>query len=215
MIVTGDRSKFEDDVYGYVFQGRNLKDMQFLYIDLVLITFMAFFFSHNRPFRILHFKSPSGKLLSRRPILSLLFHLTLIVATQAWPFKLVRAQAWFESERDYETSSIFLVSTFQYVTEAVVFSASLPYRRSLFSNRVFAGYMATALALNCVLATQRLRPVNHFLEITRFPDWKFNIELVLIAVVHFFVAFIAETFVFDKDFSAFYTFRYAKKTGTL
>ena len=182
--------------------------MQFLYIDLILITFMAFFFSRNRPFHIMHYKSPSSKLLSWRPILSLLFHVTLIILTQVWPFELVRTRPWFEGERNYESSAIFLVSTFQYVTEAVVFSASLPYRKSILSNRVFIVYVLIAVIINLVLATQRLGPLNWFLEIARFPDWKFNLLLVLIGLVHFFLAFIFETFVFDKDFSALYSIRY-------
>lgn len=185
--------------------------MQFLYIDLVLITFLAFFFSHNRPFRILHHKPPSDKLLSWRPITSLLTHLTLIVFTQFLSFKLVRSQPWFQSEKNLESTAIFLVSSFQYVSEAVVFSSSLPYRKSILANQAFIIYIFLAVFMNLVLVTQRLKFSNWFLEMGLFPDWKFNLILVLIAVVHFFLAFLCETFVFDKDFSALYSFKYTMK----
>lgn len=183
--------------------------MQFLYIDLVLITFLAFFFSHNGPFRIMHHKSPQAKLLAWRPILSLLFHLTLVTCTQVYPFEFVRSLAWFESEHKHESSAIFLLSIYQYITEAVVFSASLPYRKSVLANRVFIAYVAAALLVNLVICTQWLTPVNDFLELVRFPDWKFNVQLVLLAIVHFFLSFLFETFVFDKDFSVLYKINFS------
>lgn len=185
--------------------------MQFLYIDLVLILFMAFFFSHIGPFRILHDKPPDAKLLAWRPILSLLFHVTLVALTQFWPFRFVRSQPWFEARKNYESSAIFLLSTYQYVTEAVIFSASLPYRKSILSNRVFIIYLLVAVAFNLVIGTQWFKPVNGFLELNSFPDWKFGLLIVLLALIHFFLAFFFETFVFDKDFSALYRLSSLKK----
>lgn len=181
--------------------GRNLADMQFLYIDLALITFMAFFFSRNPPFRTLHFKSPSAKLISWRPIVSLIFHIVLITFIQLFAFILVCNQPWFESSIHYEASAIFIVSSFQYVTEAVVFSASLPYRKSIFSNKLFTAYIFASYLFNIIISTQKFNWFNELLTLKRFPDWKFNLVLVLVATVHFVVAFLFETFLIDKEFS--------------
>ncbi|CAF0820069.1 unnamed protein product [Brachionus calyciflorus] len=120
---------------------KTLADMQFLYIDMVLITFIAFFFSRNKPFQHLDKKAPSNKLIAFRPIGSLIFHTIFLFMIQCFIMVYVQQQPWYEVTESqtiasYEVTSVFLVSTFQYLTEAIIFSNGLPYRRSIFSNKI-------------------------------------------------------------------------------
>ena len=110
---------------------------------------MAFFFSRTEPFPELYKKAPQNKLIAARPIGSLLGHMLIIGAVQILTFVYVKSQVWFEAYEDsankedknfscFENTAVFLVSMFQYVTAAVIFSKGAPYRRSIFSNRKLA-----------------------------------------------------------------------------
>jgi len=124
-----------------------LTDFEFLYIDLVLATLIAFFFSRTEAFPDLYKKPPCSKLIGWRPIGSLIGHMLIIIAVQVFTFFYVRMQPWFEAYEDsdnkeeknfasYENTAIFCVSMFQYITEAIIFSKGAPFRRSIFSNRL-------------------------------------------------------------------------------
>jgi len=122
-----------------------ITDFEFLYIDLVLVTFVAFFFSRTEPYPDLYNKPPQNKLIAVRPIGSLIGHMFIIGAVQLGTYFWVKSESWFEAYEDsdnkdeknftsYENTAIFLISIFQYITEAIIFSKGAPYRRSIFSN---------------------------------------------------------------------------------
>ena len=122
-----------------------ITDFEFLYIDLILATLMAFVFSQTEPYPDLYKKAPQNKLIGVRPIGSLIGHMFIILAVQLFTFFFIKSQTWFEAYEDsenkeeknfqsYENTALFIVSMYQYVTEAVIFSKGAPYRRSIFSN---------------------------------------------------------------------------------
>ncbi len=124
-------------------------DFQFLYIDLFLVTLTAFCFSRTQAYPELDKNPPYSKLMAVRPIASLLGHLLIIIGIQLFTFYYVTWQPWFEAYEDssnkrdknfmsYQNSAVFIVSMFQYLGEAVIFSKGAPYRRSIFSNCKFS-----------------------------------------------------------------------------
>jgi cation-transporting ATPase 13A3/4/5 len=95
-------------------------DVQFLYIDLFLVTFVAYAFSRTEAFPDLANKPPESKLIALRPITSLLGHMSLILAIQIFTFYFVRIMPWFQAYEDsnnkdeknfssYENTAIFFV----------------------------------------------------------------------------------------------------------
>jgi magnesium-transporting ATPase (P-type) len=85
-------------------------------------------------------KPPPSKLMSWRPIGSLLGHMLLVLAFQLFVFFYVQWQPWFvayedsESYASYQNSAIFIISMFQYLYLPVVFSKSTPFRKTIFTN---------------------------------------------------------------------------------
>ncbi|CAF0715730.1 unnamed protein product [Brachionus calyciflorus] len=188
-----------------------ITDFEFLYIDLFLVTFVAFFFSRTEAFPELYKNPPPNKLIAWRPILSLLGHMLLILGIQVFVFFYVKWQPWFEAYEDsdnkreknfasYENTAVFTVSMFQYLAEAVIFSKGAPYRRSIFSNYLFMAVLVVLLIFSLILGLVYIEPLYDFFTLLEIPDVKFRFILVGISIVHFFIAFIFESYVIDSDF---------------
>lgn len=118
----------------------NLTDIQFLYIDLFMISVFAFFFGRTEAYEgPLVKQTPLSSLVSMSPIASLALHLLLAAAFQIGGWFHLREQDWFvpfsytEDERFshgcVENYTIFTISCFQYVILAFVFSKGAPYRK--------------------------------------------------------------------------------------
>lgn len=161
-------------------------------------------------------KPPPNKLMAFRPIFSLLGHMAIILAIQVFTFFYVKWQPWFEAYEDssnkreknfasYENTAVFTVSMFQYLTEAVIFSKGAPYRRSIFSNFLFMSILILLLIMSLIISLAPIIPIYEFLTLRLIPDIKFRMILVGISLLHFFLAFIFESYVIDSDFLANYS----------
>lgn len=128
----------------------NLTDMQYLYIDLFMISIFAFFFGKTSSYDgALVREAPLNSLVSLSPIVSIMLQLICAITLQTVVWFHVQAQPWFqpfEYESDsaiteflgcHQNYAIFAVSCFQYITLAIVFSQGKPYRKSIFSNKGF------------------------------------------------------------------------------
>lgn len=79
----------------------NLTDIQFLYIDLVLISSFAFFFGKTKSTKKpLTKEVPENSLISRLTILSIFFQIVIMAVLQATALATVRSQGWFISYED-------------------------------------------------------------------------------------------------------------------
>ena len=127
----------------------NLTDVQFLYIDLFVISVLAFFFGQTEAYDgALHKKPPISRLLSLEPVLSLIGQIVAVSVFQYASLWYLRSMDWFvpfdikaKDEEDgvgcVENYTIFIVSSIQYVILAFVFSKGWPYRKAVWTNRGF------------------------------------------------------------------------------
>jgi len=147
----------------------NLTDLQFLYVDLFLITFFAFFFGRTESYEgPLAPRPPMKSLISLTPITSILLQLAAIIGFQVAAFEYVKTKSWFvpfdvdntayvntSAQSTYEDTTIddsevacfenyavFAVSAFQYIVLAVAFSKSRPYRKYIYTNLWLVGALA-------------------------------------------------------------------------
>src|SRR4051812_2195935 len=90
-------TQFSTVIILYMIQS-NLSDLQFLYIDLFLISVFALFFGRTDPFEgTLVKKPPSASLMSAPPIASIFLHMASIVITQCVAFSYVTVQPWYSA----------------------------------------------------------------------------------------------------------------------
>ncbi|KAK5859455.1 hypothetical protein PBY51_021010 [Eleginops maclovinus] len=203
----------------------NLGDFQFLFIDIAIILIIAFTMSLNPAWKELVWRRPPSSLISGPLLFSVLTQIITCLLFQVLAFLLVRQQSWYETWtpqsdacnasrssashglnvtsphdhkniKNYENTTLFYVSSFQYLAVAIIFSKGKPFRQPSYRNWPF---MLSCIGLYTFILFIMLYPVSaidNFLEIVCVPhDWR--ITLVIIVIVNAAVSFILEILIVD------------------
>ncbi|KAG9509462.1 putative cation-transporting ATPase 13A3 [Fragariocoptes setiger] len=185
----------------------NLTDMQFLYVDLFIITLFVALFGRTKPYPLLAKAPPSSSLLSLAQLSSVTIQITLVVFFQLLAVLLLWQQPWYqphEAQYDkdlagYDNYAIFAVSVFQYITLAIVFSKGKPYRRPLYTNYLFMAsiILMTTLTVAILLIPPYWNVPYVTLDVVDVPLY-FKCIMIGIALAHFCIAMIGERFIVDR-----------------
>lgn len=187
----------------------NLTDMEFLYIDLAIISVFAFFFGKTEAYQgKLVKETPLSSLVSLSPILSLLTQIALVLFFQVAAFEHLKSEPWFDphkatDEDDIaceENYTIYTVSSFQYIILAVVFSKGYPYRKSVFSNYGFiiSTIIMTAISVYLALIPHEIVRENFELDLPK--DFNFRLYLLGYAAANFVIGLLLEHLLIDEVF---------------
>uniref|UniRef100_A0A3Q3KHJ3 Polyamine-transporting ATPase 13A3 n=1 Tax=Mastacembelus armatus TaxID=205130 RepID=A0A3Q3KHJ3_9TELE len=207
----------------------NLGDFQFLFIDIAIILFIVFTMSLNQAWKELVSRRPPSGLISAPLLFSVLTQMLICFGFQIITFFWVRWQPWYtvwtpltdvcnmslhlnetdhydnDTEIDehniqnFENTSIFYVSSFQYLIVAIVFSKGKPFRQPSYKNWPF---VMSVLSLYFFLLFILFHPVeiidevSFFLQIVCIPfEWR--VKLLLIILFNAAVSVVVETFILD------------------
>ncbi|KAK3592581.1 hypothetical protein CHS0354_018848 [Potamilus streckersoni] len=185
--------------------GANLTDLEFLYIDLFLLTTLSVTFGRTKAYPSLAKDPPPLSLTSPAPILSLILQMGIQIAAQVFCFQNIKQQPWFvphEPNEDeiyvsYENTAVFSISAFQYIILAIAFSKGAPYRRSIFSNYIFLLNIAVCLAVTLLIIIYPFEFIIEFLELKPAPILWYRLLFVGIAVINGIASILLETFLLD------------------
>lgn len=189
----------------------NLTDIQYLYIDLFIISVTAFFFgkteSYDGP---LVKQTPLASLVSLSPVASLVIHLVLAIAFQGIGYAHLQAQPWYQPfEYNDETAhlgcfenyTIFVISCFQYMILALVFSKGRPYRKAIVTNFGLLAALVVNVAFSVYLTLQPVdNPVARFFELIVPPTIEFRVYVLLYGAANLLLSVLVETLVIDVLF---------------
>uniref|UniRef100_A0A8B9KMB0 ATPase 13A3 n=1 Tax=Astyanax mexicanus TaxID=7994 RepID=A0A8B9KMB0_ASTMX len=204
----------------------NLGDFQFLFIDIAIILLIVFTMSLNSAWKELVSRRPPSGLISGPLLFSVMTQILICLGFQTLAFLMVRHEPWYETwtpESDacntsihlnisenmtemeepdehnimnYENTTLFYVSSFQYLIVAIVFSKGKPFRQPSYKNWPF---MLSVLSLYMFLFVIMLFPVpeiDEFLEIVCVP-MKWRLTMVFIVLANAAVSVLVETLVLD------------------
>ncbi|XP_054857789.1 polyamine-transporting ATPase 13A2 isoform X2 [Eublepharis macularius] len=181
----------------------NLSDLQFFFFDLVITTTVAALMGKTAPAKELGPERPQGTLISTAVLGSLLLQTGLLIAVQVVCYFITVSQQWYvplngtvtapENLPNYENTVVFCISGFQYLILAVAMSKGYPFRKPLYSNVFF---LIALIVLFGLMIWLTLYPVGfmNMLSLKAIADMNFKLLLLGMATLHFFMAFVLETF---------------------
>ncbi|CAG8503949.1 12192_t:CDS:10 [Ambispora gerdemannii] len=159
----------------------------------------------TEPYPRIYPKSPTASLVSKKVLTSLIGQILIQSGFQFFVFFLVRRQPWYtppkfdpDSKNIYcfEDTVLFLVSCFQYILIAAVFSVGPPYRKSMETNFPF---LLTATVLTLLTIFLVIYPPGFALNILELHGditLSFRWLLLIIAAADFFISWICEKYIF-------------------
>ncbi|XP_066565308.1 polyamine-transporting ATPase 13A3 isoform X1 [Amia ocellicauda] len=203
----------------------NLGDFQFLFIDIAIILLIVFTMSLNPAWKELVAQRPPSGLISGPLLFSVLTQILICLSFQTLAFIWVKKQPWYEvwtpssdacnlsstahfsldhneTEHDdhniknYENTTVFFVSAFQYLIVAIVFSKGKPFRQPSYKNWPFVLSAIILYAFLLFILFYRVDGIDWFLEIVCVP-YQWRITILLIIAVNAAVCILMETFILD------------------
>ncbi|XP_016327909.1 probable cation-transporting ATPase 13A3 isoform X1 [Sinocyclocheilus anshuiensis] len=197
----------------------NLGDFQFLFIDMAIILLIVFTMSLNSAWKELVARRPPSGLISGPLLFSVLAQILICLGFQIMAFLLIQELDWYSKPDFYNCSAphhmdnsteeepkerimnsvnttLFFVSSFQYLIVAIIFSKGKPFRQPSYKNWPF---VLSALILIVFLFFIMFVPISgiyEFLELVCVPlSWR--VSMVLIVLGNTVVSVFIETVVLD------------------
>lgn len=178
-----------------------LSNNMYLYQDLWVVFILSLTFGSTRASPKLTRKRPSGRLFSPSNVLTVVVFIAITFITQAIAFMGVRRQSWYGDEdhptrmdpdepgsagnhRIPETSSVFLIAAYQYISCATIFSGrGRPWKRSTWTNPILIFWMGviTFSAVILLIFQDTFRSIYDYIGLLPMPSaWRYT--LLAIAV---------------------------------
>ena len=191
--------------------GSNLGDLQFLYIDLFLILPLAITMAYSGPFRYLFYKKPTANLLSGKVMTSIFGQVIIQMAFQIGINLLVKQQSFYtlpntnpetEEIACYENTVLFIVSSFQYIILACIYSIGPPYRAPLSKNIYFIATAMFMILLTVLTTMAVFKQLNSAMELLDMPFY-FKLLLIVYCAVNYLTSYFSEKILFPLVLSKF------------
>uniref|UniRef100_A0A674NVX0 ATPase 13A3 n=1 Tax=Takifugu rubripes TaxID=31033 RepID=A0A674NVX0_TAKRU len=113
-------------------------------------------------------RPPSG-LISAPLLLSVITQILICLGFQIFTFLLVKQQPWYTADdhniQNFENTSIFYVSCFQYLIVAIVFSKGKPFRQPSYKNWPFVLSVASLYAFLLFIMFHPVETIDDFLDV--------------------------------------------------
>lgn len=187
-------------------QGANITDFEFLYIDLLLLTTLSVTFGRTAAYHKLSKQPPLISLTSVAPILSLVLQMAVMLAVQIFWYFFIQQASWFEPyvdnpDDDYQShinTALFYCSSYQYIILALVLSKGKPYRKTIYTNFWFLGNILACIALTVWINVYPIEGLSDFLELKPPPDVPYRLLFLASAAVNLILCLFLEMFILDS-----------------
>ncbi|XP_030623586.1 cation-transporting ATPase 13A2-like [Chanos chanos] len=183
----------------------NLGDFQFLLFDLGLVTPLAIVMGRGGPSNELPSQRPPASLLALPVLGSLLLHTLLLILGQIGALLITFSQDWYvplnsteigaENLPNFEDTSVFALSGFQYIFMSIVVTKGYPYKKPLYYNWLFLVLLLILFALMFWLVLSPWTIIHKFLQLCNITDINYKMLLVGLPSLNFFICFLLEVLV--------------------
>ncbi|XP_025081002.1 probable cation-transporting ATPase 13A3 isoform X3 [Pomacea canaliculata] len=178
----------------YTFQ-TNLSDLEFLYIDLVITTTIAVLLGYTGAYEKLVRKKPPDSLMKTSNIVSIMVQVLVTAAFQLGVLFYLREQPFFinddeESESEtktWESTVLFLSSSYMYIAVAISFSKGPPFRKPIYTNVPFLISIILLFSFSTFLLLKPLSPIENFFEMKPLHETDFTFRVTIFGISSGFV----------------------------
>ncbi|XP_077394826.1 polyamine-transporting ATPase 13A3-like isoform X2 [Festucalex cinctus] len=209
----------------------NFGDWQYLLTDTVMLSLIIFTMSLNPAWKKLVRRTPPTSLMSIPALSSIIFQILNCLLFQIFTFFLVQQQSWYQTPqeiecndsrfsdccslnktetgalyiiRNFENTSLFYVSAFQYLIVAVVFAKGKPFRQPSYKNWSFVLTCTILYTFILFIMLNPIPAVDELMEIATVP-YEWRITLLIIILAHAVLSFILENLILDTLWKFFPT----------
>lgn len=179
----------------------NLGDTQFLYIDLVITTTVAVLMGRTGPWKTLVAQRPPGSLVSGHTLMSVAVQILACLAGQLGAIFYLQSRSWYtpvdppssedEIIENWDTTTIFIVSSYQYLSLATAFSKGAPYRKPFYTNFLYFAALICLSSFTAILILNPLPVLAKFFQL-KIPSWSFRFSILLIVIINTSTNFVLE-----------------------
>ncbi|XP_008837258.1 probable cation-transporting ATPase 13A3 isoform X3 [Nannospalax galili] len=198
----------------------NLGDFQFLFIDLAIILVVVFTMSLNPAWKDLVAQRPPSGLISGALLFSVLSQIIICIGFQSLGFFWVKQyKVWWDPYSDacnttrslcwnsshlynetelekckiqnYENTTVFFISSFQYLIVAIAFSKGKPFRQPCYKNYFFVISVIILYVFILFIMLHPVASVQQVLEIVCVP-YQWRLHLLIIVLTNAFVSIMVE-----------------------
>ena len=180
-----------------------LSDFQFLASDLFIIFPLAYFIALTPPYEKLTHHYPISSLLSFPIIISIILQTVLCLVFQlGGKYVLQATHSWYEDDNCEtegddviaceDNSVLFLISHFQYLTAAITFSVSKPFRKPIYTNFWLMGYLILIFFYSIWITINCDDWSLDLFTLFEFSDENFKYYLFLVICINFVVSIFCE-----------------------
>jgi len=177
------------------FNSLNLADFQFLYIDLFLILPLSAFMSWTGAYSKLTHHVPTGALMSLSVLTSVIGQVLIQFLAQLTLVLILIEKPWYvapiingNTRDDFRAafncmcnSTVFIYANVQYLACCVSFSISKPFRKPIYTNYFFVGWLLLMLGLSYYIIYGPFAWFAGMLTLHYLPlDWKHVIVIASI-----------------------------------
>uniref|UniRef100_A0A8C0YVR8 Polyamine-transporting ATPase 13A3 n=1 Tax=Cyprinus carpio carpio TaxID=630221 RepID=A0A8C0YVR8_CYPCA len=168
--------------------GSNLGDFQFLFIDIAIILVIVFTMSLNSAWKELVAQRPPSGLVSGPLLFSVLTQIIICLGFQIMAFLLIQKLDWYsnfyncfvphhmddftnstkERIKNDVNTTVFFVSSFQYLIVAIVFSKGKPFRQPSYKNWPFVLSALILIGFLFFIMFFPVAEIDDFLEVCLF-----------------------------------------------
>ncbi|XP_038078071.1 probable cation-transporting ATPase 13A3 isoform X1 [Patiria miniata] len=171
-----------------------LSDQQFAYIDLALCTLTILLVSRGEAYEKISVKRPFTRLMTSPVIFSLVSQIIVVILIQTATFLVLQAMPWYvplvpvpdgRNRKCQETTSLFLISCFQYIIMAVVYTPKPPFRRPIYKLRLYSAYLIITFVGTTLLLYVPTAHTVRVMEMVVLPDYVFKTCILALAFLNF------------------------------
>ncbi|KAK7501863.1 hypothetical protein BaRGS_00006949 [Batillaria attramentaria] len=172
----------------YTFQ-TNLSDLEFLYIDLIITTTIAVLLGYTGAYEKLVRKKPPDSLVKLSNIMSILVQVLVTAAFQLGVLFYLRDQPFYQNEDEplletdtWESTVIFLSSSFMYIAVAISFSKGPPFRKPIYTNVPFLIAIILLFLFSTMMLLLPQAPVEDFIGMKPLHSVSFAFRVTIFAM---------------------------------